>query len=578
MKNLNKIPVIDCFRLCKKDRSQLYIGMGLNIACVFAVLLIPVIVGDFLSVITEGSGCEEFDIFMLARVFFVMLCIYVLQGISSIVLGNVGANMMYDLQEVVFYKLVNAEEKSIEEYSAGDISSRITNDIRQMALATTTIIPAIIKNVLIIVFSSIILFVLNWKMTIMLILLCFLIIVPSRIINNKLEKLYLVQQELLGNISTKIVSFMNNSVVVKSYAGEKYEQDQFEDVAARLRNNTHSIVRCQTFWNTLSTFLLMGGLLGVVVFASSQGFIRRDNVEILSMYVLYMIQMLSPISEIVDMIMELQESNAASKRILHVSEISEEDKHTGKNNIIENGQLRFSDVSFNYDSGKNVLNKLSFEIPAGKSSAIVGPSGVGKTTMLALVSKIIGGYEGQITIDGIDLKDLSVTSLREQISFVTQGNLIFGGTVMDNLRYGKNKSLSKDEINSRLKENKLEKIFCDFDNGLNTEVGEAGCRLSEGQKQRVNVARAFVSDAKILLLDEVTSNLDPDNEAIIMEAIKAQNKKRTVIMITHKIRTVKNADLVMVVDKNGTIKEQNTRDYLRENSELYIEKSIRMVS
>ncbi len=550
-----------------KNKRKFYAGVFFALLSAVASLLIPLIVGSFLEVLTEVEEKIRVENVFVAMIIFII--IYALQGMASYVLGKMGIEAMQNLQSFYNEHIIYLELEQSNKYAPGDIASRATNDVSEVSTIVTVIIPTMIKNALIVICTTIILWLLNSKLTILMIIMLLLLLVVSHPVNSKLENLYKIHQTFLGDISAEVTRCISNMVIIKSFVGEKNECRRANILFDKLKNNMIKIVRNETIWNLFLSCALMCDMLMIIVFTKF-GFVNSiAGVNVLSAYILYMVQLLSPAVDLVNSITEFVESNGAFQRITEVLNLPKESSDYLQGANFTEGNVRFSRVNFCYKGMVNGLSNITIEIPAKSMVAIVGPSGVGKTTLFSLILKLYKGYEGIIEIDSRDIKEISADLIRTKIAYVSQNNFVVNGTVMDNLRYGKNDYLKPKEIFKILKDNQMLELFDDFSEGLYTDIGENGNKLSEGQKQRINIARAIISNPIILLLDEITSNLDTKTEQEIMGLIERQREKSTVVIIAHRLNTISSADSIYVLNVQGEIECCGTHQYLLEHSETY---------
>ena len=529
-----------------KNKKGFLIAILFSLFSAIVSLLIPLVVGTFMENLTDvGEKISPEKIFSAVLIFIV---VYILQGLSSYVLGKIGIDAIKNLQCYFEKHIMHLDLEDSNVYAPRDWASRVTNDIGEVSAIVTVIIPSMVKNFLIVLCTTIILWLINSKLTMLLIIMLVLLLIISHPVNSKLENLYKVHQTILGDISAQVARCVSNMIMIKAYVGEKKEYQYAKSLVKILRDNLLKIVKRETVWNVFLSCALMFDVVLVIVFAKDMA-----GVNVLSVYILYMVQMLSPAVDLVNSITKFVESNGAFQRIVEALALHLENKEELPEIIFDQGNISLSRVSFCYREEKKILKDISIEIPEKSIVAIVGPSGVGKTTLFSLILKLYKEYEGKIEIDSKDIKGISTSCIRNQIAYVSQNNLVLNGSVMDNLRYGKNEYLEPEDVVRILQDNQMLELFDDFSNGLDTDIGENGHKLSEGQKQRINIARAIISKPIILLLDEITSNLDSETEHQIMRLIERQTTTTTIVIIAHRLNTIRNADLIYVMNEQGKI-------------------------
>ena len=287
----------------------------------------------------------------------------------------------------------------------------------------------------------------------------------------------------------------------------------------------------------------------------------------LTTFILYITQLIDPISDVSDAMTEISEFRSVSTRLMEVLKLAKDDDNNNYSSI-ESAAIRMSGVQFAYDT-ERILNGLSVQIPSGKHVAIVGPSGSGKSTIFSLLMKFYQDYQGSIQIGQQELKDLSPSQVRQMISYIPQDNTLFHGTLRENLLYGKNSGVSEERLYDILEQLDLTKLVNELEKGIDTKISDSGTGLSEGQKQRFNIARAFMIDHPIYLLDEVTANLDSVTESIISKAIDKFTAGKTRLTIAHRLNTVREADYILVLNKNGSVSDFGKHQQLIQRNQLY---------
>ena len=287
----------------------------------------------------------------------------------------------------------------------------------------------------------------------------------------------------------------------------------------------------------------------------------------LTTFILYITQLIDPISDVSDAMTEISEFRSVSTRLMEVLKLAKDDDNNNYSSI-ESAAIRMSGVQFAYDT-ERILNGLSVQIPSGKHVAIVGPSGSGKSTIFSLLMKFYQDYQGSIQIGQQELKDLSPSQVRQMISYIPQDNTLFHGTLRENLLYGKNSGVSEERLYDILEQLDLTKLVNELEKGIDTKISDSGTGLSEGQKQRFNIARAFMIDHPIYLLDEVTANLDSVTESIISKAIDKFTAGKTRLTIAHRLNTVREADYILVLNKNGSVSDFGKHQQLIQRNHLY---------
>lgn len=544
------------------------IGLVLSIIGALSTLALPLIMGTLADRDRMNFILSHKSIIFLGII--AIFTIYIIQGLAAFLLGKVGARVIKNMENEFVNHCLNLPIYQLNRFSAGDLTSRLTNDISETAKIVTTTIPQLIINAIIVLGTSVILVSINFRLTIVAFLattLASLLVTPF---NRKLEQLYNLHQTYLGDISGNFTQKVLNNKLVKSYLGEKQEVSTFKGKFNKIYYNFVHMVATASILNTLTSGLLIFLVLSFLLYTSWQ--VNQGLLSIGEMitFILYIIQVISPITSIFSSISEFFEVKGTLRRITDILAIDiESDSLDSIDFYISKGNISLDNLSFSYDGITKVLNNIDIELPSKKLIAIVGPSGSGKTTLFSLLLKLFNDYEGNILVDGVPLKDISTGTIREQISCVFQESGFFSGTIKSNLLYGKNSKVDDMSIESALKKSGAYDFINQLSDGLDTIIGEGGVDLSEGQKQRLNIARALVSCPKILLMDEATANLDSVTESHIVTTLLKLRETVTTIVIAHRLKTIVDADLIVVLESDGTVKHTGTHQQLLLESETY---------
>lgn len=549
------------------NKPKFMFGMVLSFIGAVMSLFVPQFMGNLLD--------EEFLTMLISNPVIVMIAIgllslvFVVQAYSGYLIGVCGSQSLNKIQKYIYGSLLQTSVKELENHPSGDLASRLTNDVSVVLNFITVVLPNLILNVIVI--SGSIYFLLNISlpltlMSLLLLPLLLFVIVP---INNKLEEYYTNYQEGLGGISSRISHRFTHIRLMKSFNGEISEQKSMSNFFDRLTLNFKKIIGLSSIQNTLSNGLTMSFIILLLVIAGMEVSNGTMTMSTLMTFVLYMTQLVDPITDISESMADLTEFNSVSKRLTEILELDKETKVISESEPSESS-IVMENVDFAYEQ-ENILNNLSLTVRSGEHVAIVGPSGAGKSTIFSLLMKFYQNYKGKILIGDQNLADLSEEQMRNMIAYIPQNNTLFHGTIKENLLYGKNETVSEKRINEVLDELGLQRLVKDLEKGLDTEISDSGTGLSEGQKQRFNIARALMRDHSIYLLDEVTSSLDSVTECMINKAIDKLTIGKTRLTIAHRLHTVKKADSIIVLDKGGRIVDQGTHHQLSIRNQQYQE-------
>lgn len=497
--------------------------------------------------------------YLIVGVVGLVVIIYFMQGLSSFILSRVAAKSMEKLQNIFFEHLIKLPVDKMSEYSSGDLASRATNDIGQVAQLLATLIPKMFINSLLILCGICILVKLNLLLTLLLIgaiPIIYLVVGP---LNKKVEQLYKKRQEILGTINANVSQKIKGITFIKAYKGENSEVVLNRKFTNRLANIVIKLLKVSILYNSLVWCFLMLIIIGVVFISSYLVVEQKMASSFVLAYILYLCQIITPILGILTEVSEFFEAKGSLSRVSEVMNVSAEKLDKNSSKCIEDS-INIKNLTFSYDNRKMTLHNVNIEVPSKKKIAIVGPSGAGKSTILAILMGFYKNYSGDIYIGKINIKDIPLMKLREGFSYISQESFLFRGKIIDNIKYGKNTNVSNEKILALIDRFNLM-------SQLDSNISVDGTGLSGGQKQKINVARAIASNAKILLIDEATASMDRDSEKVVMDEILKTSK--TCLIVAHNINTIKNVDNIYVLDENGTVENQGRHEFLLKTDSLY---------
>ena len=481
-----------------------------------------------------------------------------------------GAKMERDMRQELFE---HYEELSFSYYSqnnSGQMMSKLVSDLFDISEFAHHGPENLFISLVKIVGSFIFLFLINKKLALPLIVLVILMFLFSFRQNQKMQRTFMENRKKIGDVNASLQDTLSGIRVVQSFTNEEIEKEKFQKSNHAFLVSKKDNYRCMGEF--MSSNLFFQGMMYLVTLVYGGYLIANNEMSTadLAMYALYIGIFISPIQILVELMEMMQKGLSGFRRFLDVMETEPEIQDAPDAVELKDvkGHVRYEDVSFHYsDDETTVLSHVSIEIPAGKSVALVGPSGGGKTTICSLLPRFYDVTGGRVTVDGQDIRSLTLKSLRSQIGVVQQDVYLFSGSIRDNIAYGK-PDATEEEIIEAAKCANIHDFIMELPDQYDTFVGERGARLSGGQKQRISIARVFLKNPPILILDEATSALDNESERWIQHSLEELSKNRTTITIAHRLSTIKNADEIIVITENG-IAERGTHETLLEKNGIY---------
>lgn len=474
-----------------------------------------------------------------------------------------GARMERDMRKELFDQYEKLSFSYYDQNNSGQMMSKLVSDLFDISELAHHGPENLFISLIKIIGSFIFLFMINRMLAVPMLILVVLMLVFSYGQNKKMQETFMDNRRKIGDINSSLQDTLAGIRVVQSFANERIEQEKFN------RSNENFLISKDANYRCMGSFMsgnaFFQGMMYLVTLVFGGFLIAHGRMEAsdLAMYALYIGIFISPIQILVELTEMMQKGLSGFRRFLEVVETKPEIVDAADAKPLKNvkGNVCYEDVSFHYsDDDTPVLSHVSFDIPAGKSIALVGPSGSGKTTICSLLPRFYDVTEGRVTIDGNDVRKLTLESLRSQIGLVSQDVYLFGGSIKDNIAYGK-PDATMDEIVDAAKKANIHDFIMELPDKYDTFVGERGTRLSGGQKQRISIARVFLKNPPVLILDEATSALDNESERFIQKSLEELAKDRTTITIAHRLSTIRNADEILVVADCG-IAERGTHEEL----------------
>lgn len=474
-----------------------------------------------------------------------------------------GARMERDMRKELFDQYEKLSFSYYDQNNSGQMMSKLVSDLFDISELAHHGPENLFISLIKIIGSFIFLFMINRMLAVPMLILVVLMLVFSYGQNKKMQETFMDNRRKIGDINSSLQDTLAGIRVVQSFANERIEHEKFN------RSNENFLISKDANYRCMGSFMsgnaFFQGMMYLVTLVFGGFLIAHGRMEAsdLAMYALYIGIFISPIQILVELTEMMQKGLSGFRRFLEVVETEPDIVDAADAKPLKNvkGNVCYEDVSFHYsDDDTPVLSHVSFEIPAGKSIALVGPSGSGKTTICSLLPRFYDVTDGRVTIDGNDVRKLTLESLRSQIGLVSQDVYLFGGSIKDNIAYGK-PDATMDEIVDAAQKANIHDFIMELPDKYDTFVGERGTRLSGGQKQRISIARVFLKNPPVLILDEATSALDNESERFIQKSLEELAKDRTTITIAHRLSTIRNADEILVVADCG-IAERGTHEEL----------------
>ena len=523
---------------------------------------------------TLFTGNKSAILGALPWLFLILLIMYTIQSLCKYYVtcqGHImGAKMERDMRKQLFEHYEKLSFSYYSTHNSGQMMSKLVSDLFDISELAHHGPENLFISLVKIIGSFVFLFLINQKLALPLLLLVILMILFSIRQNKKMQQTFLENRIRIGDINASLQDTLSGIRVVQSFANEDTELHKFNHSNEAFLESKNDNYRCMgTF---MSSNLFFQGMMYLTTLIYGGYLIAMGQMQAadLAMYALYIGIFISPIQILVELVEMLQKGLSGFRRYLEVVETEPEIQDKEGAIDLENvkGDVCYDNVSFHYsDDNKTVLSQVSIHIPAGKSVALVGPSGGGKTTICSLLPRFYDVTAGKVTIDGKDVRDLTLKSLRNQIGMVQQDVYLFDGTIRENIAYGK-PDATDEEIKEAARRANMDDFIMQLPKQYDTYVGEKGTRLSGGQKQRISIARVFLKNPPILILDEATSALDNESERYIQKSLEELAKNRTTITIAHRLSTIKRSDEIIVITEDG-IAERGTHETLLAKNGIY---------
>lgn len=517
-----------------------------------------------------NTGGIDFD--YIVKILLILVVLYAVSSLFSYIMGwiisGVSQDAAFSLRKDISEKMNRLPLSYFDKHSSGDILSRVTNDIDTIAQSLNQSLSTLISNIVTLVGIFIMMLTISWQMTLIAVIVLPVSMTMISLVMKHSQKYFAQQQNSLGDVNGHIEEMYGGHQVVKAFNGEEKSVDQFEKYNESLYTSAWKSQFFGSLMMPISNFVGNIGYVGVCILGGILAGSKTITIGDIQAFIQYVRQFNQPISQIAQAANLLQSAGAAAERVF---EFLEEEELTEETTAITSeevqnmkGSVTFADVHFGYNPDKIIINDFSLHVHAGQKVAIVGPTGAGKTTIIKLLMRFYELNGGSIMIDGKDITEMKRSDLRSLFGMVLQDTWLFNGTIMDNLKYGR-LDATDDEVKEACENAHVDHFIRTLSDGYNTMINEESSNISAGQKQLLTIARAFLKDPKILILDEATSSVDTRTEVLIQKGMDALMKNRTSFVIAHRLSTIRDADTIIVMRDGDIVEIGNHEGLLKEN-------------
>ena len=541
-------------------------------------MLAIVVFGTLCGIYAPSLQSKSIDIIAgteigsLSRSLILMLAVYLLYSGSQLLQGFLSARLsqriVRRMREELFGKIVDLPIRYLDTHSHGDVMSRMTNDIENISTTVSQSLPSLFSGVLTIIGTVAIMLYYCWQLALLSCVTVVLTLLATKFLSQKVRKFSRKRQQLLGQLNGTVEEMISGYRTVVAYNHQDITGEEFCATSDAL---TKAGIRTDIFSGVMGPVMNCIGNIGFVIIAAFCGYFAINgliSVGIISAFIVHAKQFSRPINEIAQIYGQLQTAIAGAERVFSVLD-EQSEKMTGEALVEdEDAAVSFTNVNFSYVPGHPVIRDFNLTVPSGKKVALVGSTGSGKTTVVNLLMRFYDIDSGEIHIDGQNIAEVSRDSLRKNVAIVLQDTVLFSDTIRNNLLYA-NETAAQEHLDEAIRMSRCEAMLKMLPSGYETVLTAAGANLSQGQRQLLAIARAFVADPKILILDEATSNVDTRTEKAIQDAMQKVMENRTSIVIAHRLSTIRDADIIVVMDQGRIVEQGNHEALLARKGKYY---------
>ncbi|HIF9332613.1 TPA: lipid A ABC transporter ATP-binding protein/permease MsbA [Photobacterium damselae] len=568
MTNITEKSTVDTYKRLWPYISVYKLGLTVAVVALIINALGDTLMLSMIKPLLDESfgGFDKLDTDFLTMMPIYLIGLMIVRGLSGFVstycLSWVSGNVVMNLRRRLFNHFMKMPVSFFDQEASGALLSRITYDSEQVASATSSALVSMVREGASIIGLMALMFWNSWQLSAILLVIAPVVAISIRIVSKRFRKISRNMQEAMGSVTSSAEQMLKGHKVVLSYGGQEVERQRFDQVSNLMRRQTMKLVSAQAIANPVIQLIASLALVVVLVLANSESLRAELTPGTFAVVFGAMFGLMRPLKALTNVTSQFQRGMAACHTLFELMDLeTEKDNGTHQVDTVR-GDVSVKNVTFTYPTKDTpALRNVSFELPAGKTIALVGRSGSGKSTIANLMTRFYDIDSGEIQLDGINICDYELFNLREHVAVVSQNVHLFNDTIANNIAYASGDKYSQEDIERAATLAHAMDFVKDMDNGLDTVIGENGVSLSGGQRQRIAIARALLRNAPILILDEATSALDTESERAIQAALDELQKDRTALVIAHRLSTIEKADQILVVDE-GEIIERGTHDEL----------------
>ncbi|WP_413627553.1 ABC transporter ATP-binding protein [Fructilactobacillus vespulae] len=567
-KNKSAFHFQDFIKLIKKTKPkywQLWIGLILGLLATFTQLIIPKAAQSMVNNFSKGVSPT-----LIIGVIILFIVSALINAFSGALLGFFGENVVANLRKLLWLKIIRLPIKYFDNVKTGMMTSRLVNDSDQIKNLLAVSFPSSVTSIFQLIGALVIMLFMDWKMTIIMFIAVPVVMLVMTPVMRKTRKVGHERQGELANFSGKAEETLSEIRLVKSSNAEDYEKQSGNKSVQKLYQIGLKEAIYDSIASPLMGTVMMALIVGVLAYGAHRVAIGSMTIGTMFAFLMYLFQIIGPVSSMARFFTDLSKASGSTQRIQELMIEPIEDFQTGEKFNVDGQKLTMENVDFAYNNDQPVLQDVSFTANPNTTIAFVGPSGSGKSTIFSLLERYYSIDNGAIRVGNTNIDSINLKNWRSQIGFVSQDSAIMAGTIRHNLTYGLDRQFSDEQLWAVLKLAYADGFVREMDAGLDTQVGERGIKVSGGQRQRLAIARAFLRDPKILMLDEATASLDSESEAMVQKALQQLMKGRTTLTIAHRLSTIVDSDDIYFID-HGKVAGHGTHQELLDSLPIYRE-------